>query len=301
MKSSLLFFTIILSMVITPSLPAFAATFYDPGVTTPLAATPSYVVGDHLVAPQMHPSVAGTGGSGISNAGDLLDGVRTYTYDTAAQPDLTDGVANRGDAGFAMLIWDMGQQFNSMRLYTHQDHYSGGPVTTNLVAQDLMEYSVWGSNDGDNFVLLSDVTGFNINGEGPGLPTYTFSGTEPTTVYRGGSSEFGIVNAYTRDYTFPSSYQYFGVRTSQVSLTIPGGGIDADPEIDAVIGFNSCPAGTVGEYPDCLPIDGIIGGEIIPIDTTSLLLAGAQSTFWIIPVTLAAAGVCAFFVWRKNE
>ena len=287
-------------MIITPSLPAFAATFYDPGVTPPLAATPSFVVGDHLVSPP-HESVAGTGGApGISNNGDNLNGARTYIYDTSAQADLTDGIANRGDQNFAMLVWDMGQPFNSMRLYTHQDHYSGGPITTNLVAQDVMEYSVWGSNDGDNFVLLSDVTGFNINGEGPGLPTYTFAGTEPTTVYRGGSSEFGITNAYTRDYTFPASYQYFGVRTSQVSLTIPGGGVDADPEIDAVIGFNSCPPGTVGEFPDCRVPGTEVSGEFIQIDTTSLLLAGAQtSLIWILPMVLAGAGFAAFKL-RKN-
>jgi len=63
-----------------------------------------------------------------------------------------DGTANRGDAGFAMMIWDMGAPYDTMRLFTHQDHYSGGPITTDFVAQDVMEYSVWGSSDGDNFV-----------------------------------------------------------------------------------------------------------------------------------------------------
>ncbi|MCZ6617760.1 MAG: PEP-CTERM sorting domain-containing protein [Gammaproteobacteria bacterium] len=197
----------------------------------------SLVFGDHLVGAVLHTSVAGTGGSSISNNGDALNALRTYTFDTSAQADLTDGIANRGDANFAMLIWDMGAAFDSMRLYTHQDHYSGGAVTTNFVAQDLMEYSVWGSNDGDNFVLLSDVLNFAINGGGAGLPTYTFAGTDPTVIYRGGSQENGVVNAYTREYVFDTAYQFYGIRTSQVSLTIPGGGVDADPEIDAIAGF----------------------------------------------------------------
>ena len=77
-----------------------------------------------------------------------------------------------------MLIWDMGSAFNSMRLFTHQDHYSGDPITSSFTAQDVMEYSVWGSQNGDDFVLLSDVTAFDISGGGAGKPTYTFGGTE---------------------------------------------------------------------------------------------------------------------------
>lgn len=215
---------------------AAGAVIYNPGLAPALDA--SFVVGDHLVGAVPHPSVAGVGGSVISNNGDALNGARTYTYDRGAQPDLTDGIANRGDNGFAMLIWDMGAAFDSIRLYTHQDHYGGGPITTMFVAQDVMEYSVWGSHDGDDFVLLSDVIGINLVGGGLGLPTYTFAGTEPSIVYRGGSTENGAVNAYTREYVFGAAYQYYGVRTSQVSLTIPGGGVDADPEIDAVAAFN---------------------------------------------------------------
>jgi hypothetical protein len=215
---------------------AYAVPIYDLGVAPTDA---DLIFGDHLIGAVPNTSVVGVGGGGLSNAGDALNGSRTYIWDRGAQADLTDGIANRGVAPFAMMIWDMGSALDSMRLYTHQDHYAGGAVTTDFVAQDLMEYSVWGSNDGDNFVLLSDVLGYDINGGGFGLPTYTFAGIEPTIVYRGGSQEFGIVNAYTREYVFDDAYQYFGIRTSQVSLTIPGGGIDADPEIDAIAGFLS--------------------------------------------------------------
>ncbi|CAN0412933.1 unnamed protein product, partial [Phaeothamnion confervicola] len=161
--------------------------------------------------------------------------------------DLGDGVANRGDAGFAMLIWDMGAAFDSMRLYTHQDHYGGGPITDGFVAQDVMEYSVWGSINGDDFVLLSDVVAFAIAGGGAGLPTYTFSGVEPSVVYRGGSAEFGALNAYTREYVFTSAYRYYGIRASSISLAAN----DADPEIDAVAGFNIAtrPPGSPGTTP----------------------------------------------------
>ncbi|MBM4384752.1 MAG: hypothetical protein FJ091_15475 [Deltaproteobacteria bacterium] len=229
---------------------ASASTLYIQG-TAPAATDPQQGVtlGTHLLANDPnHPSVAGVGGGGISAAGTALDGYRTYIYDLGAQADLTDGVANRGDPGFAMMIWDMGQAFDSLRLYTHQDHYSGGPITSNFTAQDVMEYSVWGSHDGDNFILLSDVVDFDLLGGGVGLPTYTFVGTAPSVVYRGGSAEFGVTNAYTREYVFSQAYRYYGIRTSQVSLTIPGGGVDADPEIDGVGAFNisTRPPGTPG-------------------------------------------------------
>lgn len=217
---------------------AGAATTYVPGVSPVCAGC---VVGNHLVSPDPTPSVAGVGGSGLNKAaGSALDGDRTYTYDQGAGPDLADGVANRGDAGFAMMIWDMGSAFNTMILYTHQDHYAGGPISTVFVAQDVMEYSVWGSQDGNAFTLLSDVTGFNINGGGAGLPTYTFAGTAPSIVFRGGSTEFGVLNAYTREYTFGTAYRYYGVRASTVTLGFNNGvfdqsQFDGDPELDAVL------------------------------------------------------------------
>jgi len=44
-----------------------------------------------------------------------------------------------------------------------------------------------------------------------------------------------------------------------------------------------------------------IGGEIIPIETTSLILAGAQSFSWMIPVVLSVLGIGLFVVSRKSE
>ncbi len=214
-----------------------AVPVYQAG-TAPNIAASNLTFGTHLLSGP-HTSVAGVGGGGLAATGDVLDGQRTYIYDQGAQADLTDGLAVRGQVPFAMMIWDMGSAFDSMRLYTHQDHFGGGAITTNFVAQDVMEYSVWGSTDGDTFTLLSDVIGFDLVGGGAGLPTYTFAGTAPSVIYRGGSAEFGALNAYTREYVFATAYRYYGVRTSQVSLTIPGGGIDADPELDAIAAFNA--------------------------------------------------------------
>jgi len=44
-----------------------------------------------------------------------------------------------------------------------------------------------------------------------------------------------------------------------------------------------------------------VGGELIPIESTSLLLAGAQSFSWMIPVVLSILGIGLFVVSRKSE
>ena len=44
----------------------------------------------------------------------------------------------------------------------------------------------------------------------------------------------------------------------------------------------------------------VVGGELLPIETTSLILAGAQSFSWMIPVVLSVLGIGLFVVSRKS-
>jgi hypothetical protein len=44
-----------------------------------------------------------------------------------------------------------------------------------------------------------------------------------------------------------------------------------------------------------------VGGEIIPIETTSLILAGVQSFSWMIPILLSGMGIGLFAISRKPE
>lgn len=220
------------SCLVAASSASSAAALYVAGTSSALASCATCVLGAHLALGATG-SVAGVGGGGINAAfGSALDGQRTYIYDKAYLGYAAGAVINRGDSDFALMVWDMGAAMNTMRLYTHQDHYSGGAINDPFQAQDVMEYSVWGSNDNSAFALLSDVSALNLTGGGAGLPTYTFIGDEPTFVYRGGSPEFGVLNAYTRDYTFSNSYRYYGVRSSLISRDAG----DADPELDAVVG-----------------------------------------------------------------
>jgi hypothetical protein len=207
---------------------AQAVTYLD-GTSPALSLSPpsTFDLGTHL------PSYIG-GTTGSASDGSNLDGARVYFFDNTASTD------NPVDATpFNLLVWKFDSAKDSLRLYTHQDHYAGGPITTSFVAQDVMEYSVFGCNGAADacktaaeWTFLSDVTAFVLHPDGK--PTYTFAGTAPTTVYRGGSAEFGILNAYTRDYTFGASYNYFGMRATTISFLEP----DADPELDAVVAFN---------------------------------------------------------------
>ncbi len=47
--------------------------------------------------------------------------------------------------------------------------------------------------------------------------------------------------------------------------------------------------------------DDVVGGELLPIDSTSLLVAGAQTFSWMIPVILSGIGIGLFVVSRKSE
>jgi len=45
----------------------------------------------------------------------------------------------------------------------------------------------------------------------------------------------------------------------------------------------------------------VVGGELIPIQTSSLILAGSQTFSWMIPVVLSVLGIGLFVVSRKSE
>lgn len=201
---------------------------YVNGVSPLMSSSPAgtFDVGTHLpnyIAPTV------TEGNGT-----LLDGTRVYFYDTNSS---TDNAATADP--FNLLVWQFGSAKDSVRLYTHQDHYSGGGVYDAFTASELLEYSVWGCNGGGGactteaeWTLLSDPTGFTDLASGN--PNYTFAGTEPTTIYRQGSAEFGITNAYTQDFTFGAAYNFYGIRGSTIAMLAD----TADPELDALVAFN---------------------------------------------------------------
>jgi hypothetical protein len=208
-----------------------SATTYISGVSAPLSSLPagSFDYGTHLPG-YISPSI------GSSAEGTNLDGNRVYIYDI---DDVGGPAGAAATADFRLLVWQYRAPKDSVRLYTHQDHYFGGPISDAFTAAEVLEYSIWGCNSSAaggctlqaNWQLLSDPTGSVLTGDGP---VYSFSGTAATNIFRGGSSEFGLVNAYTQDYTFTSSYDFYAIRGSTQAMLAA----TADPELDAMIAFN---------------------------------------------------------------
>ena len=87
-------------------------------------------------------------------------------------------------------------------------------------------------------------------------------------------------------------------RSFQVSLTGSGGAAyltwteGVFPEVDVFFSTNAC-------FPSDPACEVLVGGELIPIETTSLLLANAQTFSWMIPVVLSGIGIGLFVVRRK--
>jgi len=53
----------------------------------------------------------------------------------------------------------------------------------------------------------------------------------------------------------------------------------------------------------CTPAPSVVGGELLPIDSTALMLAGLQSSaIWMLPVLAGAAGAGAYYIkTRMNK
>jgi len=216
------------------------ATVYVNGTSNPLSgyAPGTFDLGTHL------PNYIGPS-NGSSADGTNLDGNRVYIFDIN-DPGGPNGPA--GQASFNLLVWQFATPKDSVRLYTHQDHYFGGPITDPFTAAEVLEYSVWGCNSTSpggctvqsNWTYLSDPLGSVFTADGP---VYTFAGTAAATVYRGGSAEFGLVNAYTQDYTFGTKYDFYAIRGSTQAMLQ----FTADPELDAMVAFNAVDVNPVPE------------------------------------------------------
>ena len=99
----------------------------------------------------------------------------------------------------------------------------------------------------------------------------------------------------------------YGLDTNNMIIgsgLIPVGACTTDGNTPCTLFDNQCIA------PDCNDSNPLlnlicevqhVGGKIIPIKATSLLLAGAQSFSWMLPLALSGIGIGMFIVSRKSK
>ena len=172
---------------------------------------------------------------------------------------------------------------------------------------------LWGVGEGDTFdesiftintntavvSMVSDTDQLNLNGlaiiDGTFFATERFADELYTVDPMTGDTTF-VVNLDTNMDGLGSNSlgQLFGTKTGPDSVHL----IDITDGSDDTVG-------AVGENPsdvDFFPCEKIeVGGELLPIDSTALLLAGTQTFSWMIPVVLSILGIGLFVVSRKSE
>ena len=102
------------------------------------------------------------------------------------------------------------------------------------------------------------------------------------------------------------------VGAGAVDFDIAGNFITVSPTTGVVFDLNGNPAAPpVDSFPTGILVSDLtttavpqaqaVGGELLPIDNTALILAGAQTFSWMIPVVLSVLGIGLFVVSRKSE
>jgi hypothetical protein len=104
-----------------------------------------------------------------------------------------------------------------------------------------------------------------------------------------------------QDGTYGNAKEGMGPIAADVCYTVVGLGTSEVTVTEVVLA--GCKGLSHVEYfiDDGVPPDEVIGGQFIPIDTISLLLAGAQSTSWMMPVVLSLVGIGLFLSSKKSK
>ena len=125
---------------------------------------------------------------------------------------------------------------------------------------------------------------------------------------------FVVNNFSVVRFEFASPILLIPANTYTVEITINDGQSDVDwgATVDNVPGIvelcdgNSFPPNDyvfATYYDPNFGQNGVVGGELLPLDYTSLLLAGLQSSaIWMLPVLAGAAGIGAYYIkTRMNK
>ena len=162
-----------------------------------------------------------------------------------------------------------------------------------------IEFTVYATNDPVDANACATTDGAFGNTEAGAVPgagaCSSFEQGVLLFVFIDGWDDFGATNEgddFASVWQFTQDYQYIAVYSNESDPFLLDGFRSFDNELDAI-----------GRFIGILPgVDDIIGGEIIPIETTVLLLAAAQSpAAWLTTLTIAALGIGAYVFTRNSN
>ena len=168
-----------------------------------------------------------------------------------------------------------------------------------------IEFTVYATNDATDAAAAAvddNVFGGPESGQVPAVGVgSTFEQGVLDYVFNDGWADFGNPvegDDFASVWQFSKPYRYIAVYSDFTDSFIGDGFRSFDNELDAIGRFLT----PVGQPCTNCPSQ-VIGGELLPIDTTALLLAGIQSsTIWMLPALAGIAGAGAFFVrTRMNK
>jgi hypothetical protein len=166
-----------------------------------------------------------------------------------------------------------------------------------------IEFTVYGTNDladATAAAATANVFGGAESGQVPGAGAgSTFEQGTLDYVFNDGWMDFGNANEgddFASVWQFSQQYRYIAVFSGNTDPFLGDGFQSFDNELDAIGRFLI----DVGEPCTDCPTEPpkVVGGELLPIETTSLLVAGAQSTTLMIPVVLSVIGIGLVLVRR---
>jgi len=179
---------------------------------------------------------------------------------------------------------------------------SGASLTDGL-AYDGQDDSLWITGDVSTVIshYKTDGTVIAIDIAVPGTGQISGVAAGVNVLYLGHNGQTIITKHLKSDLSLLATFNIGNARTEDLECdpdTFPG--IDVIWSKDAFsnnieafeVADGTCPLG--GEVP--------VGGEILPINSMALMLAGVQSiSMWMIPVVLAGAGIGVFVTMRSRK
>lgn len=176
--------------------------------------------------------------------------------------------------------------------------FGGGPHDV-FQGHEEGEFTFTGLNPSEKFqvtVVLSDMDDCGLEYRLFANPNDPLIPALETVFVRGNAVELGLVDSAglgQGDHVIQKTF---------TTLAMPDG--NGDLTIGFNLVFSTAGSSGVGVEQIVITSDDLdrqVGGEFLSIDSTALMLAGAQTFSWMIPVIVSAIGIGLFVVSRKSE